>query len=83
MHQSTYQRYDTDVDPFSVDDGFAYAEGDNYQDWDPADDKGFSYQQMSEAKESSRTSSKSKSKGKHKQNSDALISNDELDYSPE
>ncbi|XP_066476327.1 solute carrier family 7 member 14 [Tiliqua scincoides] len=83
LHQSMYQRYDTDVDPFSVDDGFSYAEGDNYQDWDPADDKGFSYQQMSEAKESSRTSSKSKCKGKHKQNSDTLISNDELDYSPE
>ncbi|XP_053164419.1 probable cationic amino acid transporter isoform X2 [Hemicordylus capensis] len=83
LHQSTYQRYDVDVDPFSVEDGFAYAESDNYQDWDPADDKGFSYQQMSGAKESSRTSSKSKSKGKHKQNSDALISNDELDDSPE
>ncbi|XP_042312009.1 probable cationic amino acid transporter [Sceloporus undulatus] len=83
LHQSTYQRYDVDVDPFSVEDGFAYAESENYQDWDPADDKGFSYQQMSETKESSRTSSKSKSKGKHKQNSDALISNDELDYSPE
>ncbi|KAH0624146.1 hypothetical protein JD844_007581 [Phrynosoma platyrhinos] len=83
LHQSTYQRYDVDVDPFSVEDGFAYAESENYQDWDPANDKGFSYQQMSETKESSRTSSKSKSKGKHKQNSDALISNDELDYSPE
>ncbi|XP_003218184.1 solute carrier family 7 member 14 [Anolis carolinensis] len=83
LHQSTYQRYDVDVDPFSVDDGFAYAESENYQDWDPADDKGFSYQQMSETKESSRTSSKAKSKSKHKQNSDALISNDELDYSPE
>nr|XP_060623515.1 probable cationic amino acid transporter [Anolis sagrei ordinatus] len=83
LHQSTYQRYDVDVDPFSVEDGFAYAESENYQDWDPADDKGFSYQQMSETKESSRTSSKAKSKSKHKQNSDALISNDELDYSPE
>nr|XP_020649478.1 probable cationic amino acid transporter [Pogona vitticeps] len=83
LHQSTYQRYDVDVDPFSVEDGFTYAESENYQDWDHADDKGFSYQQMSETKESSRTSGKSKSKGKHKQNSDALISNDELDYSPE
>ncbi|CAM5138109.1 unnamed protein product [Eretmochelys imbricata] len=84
LHQSTYQRYDVDVDPFSVEEGFSYAnESDNYQDWQPSEDKGFSYQQMSEAKESSRTSSKSKSKGKHKQNFEALIANDELDYSPE
>uniref|UniRef100_A0A8C4YG08 Solute carrier family 7 member 14 n=1 Tax=Gopherus evgoodei TaxID=1825980 RepID=A0A8C4YG08_9SAUR len=84
LHQSTYQRYDVDVDPFSVEEGFSYAnESDNYQDLEPSEDKGFSYQQMSEAKESSRTSSKSKSKGKHKQNFEALIANDELDYSPE
>uniref|UniRef100_A0A8C7E9A5 Solute carrier family 7 member 14 n=1 Tax=Nothoprocta perdicaria TaxID=30464 RepID=A0A8C7E9A5_NOTPE len=84
LHQSTYQRYDVDVDPFSVDDGFSYAnESENYQDWGPSEDKGFSYQQMTGAKESHRTSSKSKSKGKHKQNSEALIANDELDYSPE
>lgn len=83
LHQSTYQRYDTDVDPFSVEDGFSYAETEKYQNWDPADDKGFTYQQMSEAQGSSRTISKSKSKGKHKPNSDTLISNDELDYSPE
>uniref|UniRef100_A0A674IQT0 Solute carrier family 7 member 14 n=1 Tax=Terrapene triunguis TaxID=2587831 RepID=A0A674IQT0_9SAUR len=84
LHQSTYQRYDVDVDPFSVEEGFSYAnESDNYQDWGPSEDKGFSYQQMSAAKESSRTSSKSKSKGKHKQNFEALIANDELDYSPE
>ncbi|CAM5164215.1 unnamed protein product [Natator depressus] len=84
LHQSTYQRYDVDVDPFSVEEGFSYAnESDNYQDWQPSEEKGFSYQQMSEAKESSRTSSKSKSKGKHKQNFEALIANDELDYSPE
>nr|XP_005299307.1 probable cationic amino acid transporter [Chrysemys picta bellii] len=84
LHQSTYQRYDVDVDPFSVEEGFSYAnESDNYQDWGPSEDKGFSYQQMAAAKESSRTSSKSKSKGKHKQNFEALIANDELDYSPE
>uniref|UniRef100_A0A8B9SCN9 Solute carrier family 7 member 14 n=1 Tax=Apteryx owenii TaxID=8824 RepID=A0A8B9SCN9_APTOW len=84
LHQSTYQRYDVDVDPFSVDDGFSYAnESENYQDWGPSEDKGFSYQQMAGAKESHRTSSKPKSKGKHKQNSEALIANDELDYSPE
>lgn len=83
LHQSTYQRYDVDVDPFSVEEGFSYAENDNYQDWGASEDKGFSYQQMSEAKESNRTSSKSKSKGKHKQNSEALIANDELDDSPE
>ncbi|XP_019388273.1 PREDICTED: probable cationic amino acid transporter [Crocodylus porosus] len=83
LHQSTYQRYDVDVDPFSVEEGFSYAENDNYQDWGASEDKGFSYQQMSEAKESNRTSSKSKSKGKHKPNSEALIANDELDDSPE
>ncbi|XP_019358835.1 PREDICTED: probable cationic amino acid transporter [Gavialis gangeticus] len=83
LHQSTYQRYDVDVDPFSVEEGFSYAENDNYQDWGASEDKSFSYQQMSEAKESNRTGSKSKSKGKHKQNSEALIANDELDDSPE
>ncbi|XP_032081650.1 probable cationic amino acid transporter [Thamnophis elegans] len=83
LHQSTYQRYDVDVDPFSIEEGFDSAGNEKYQDWDAADDKGFSYQQMAEGKESSRTSSKSKNKAKHKPNSDALISNDELDYSPE
>ncbi|XP_021252501.1 probable cationic amino acid transporter [Numida meleagris] len=84
LHQSTYQRYDVDVDPFSVDDGFSYAtEGESYPDWGPPEDKGFSYQQMAGAKESHRTSSRSKSKGRHKPPSEALIANDELDYSPE
>ncbi|XP_026561468.1 probable cationic amino acid transporter [Pseudonaja textilis] len=83
LHQSTYQRYDVDVDPFSVEEGFDSTGNEKYQDWEPVDDKNFSYQQMSKGKESSRTSSKSKNKAKHKQNSDALISNDELDYSPE
>lgn len=84
LHQSTYQRYDVDVDPFSVDDGFSYAtEGESYPDWGPPEDKGFSYQQMAGAKESHRTSSRSKSKGRHKPSSEALIANDELDYSPE
>lgn len=36
LHQSTYQRYDVDVDPFSVDDGFSYAaEGESYPGWAP------------------------------------------------
>lgn len=84
LHQSTYQRYDVDVDPFSVDDGFSYAaEGESYPGWGPAEDKGFSYQQMAGAKESHRTGSRSKSKGRHKPPSEALIANDELDYSPE
>nr|XP_044986295.1 probable cationic amino acid transporter isoform X1 [Jaculus jaculus] len=84
LHQSTYQRYDVD-DPFSVEEGFSYAtEGESQEDWGgPAEDKGFYYQQMSDAKANSRTSSKAKSKSKHKQNSEALIANDELDYSPE
>ncbi|XP_075405027.1 solute carrier family 7 member 14 [Tenrec ecaudatus] len=83
LHQSTYQRYDVD-DPFSGD-PFSYAtEGDGQEDWGrPAEDKGFSSQQMSHAKANSWTSSKAKSKSKHKQNSEALIENDELDYSPE
>lgn len=84
LHQSMYQRYDVD-DPFSVEEGFSYAtEGESQEDWGgPAEDKGFYYQQMSEAKTNTRTSSKAKSKSKHKQNSEALIANDELDYSPE
>ncbi|XP_012332052.2 solute carrier family 7 member 14 [Aotus nancymaae] len=84
LHQSTYQRYDVD-DPFSVEEGFSYAtEGESQEDWGgPAEDKGFYYQQMSDAKANGRTSSKAKSKSKHKQNSEVLIANDELDYSPE
>ncbi|XP_045707799.1 probable cationic amino acid transporter isoform X2 [Phyllostomus hastatus] len=84
LHQSTYQRYDVD-DPFSVEEGFSYAtEGESQENWGgPAEDKGFYYQQMSDVKENTRTSSKAKSKSKHKQNSEALIANDELDYSPE
>ncbi|KAM9189937.1 solute carrier family 7 member 14 [Dugong dugon] len=84
LHQSRYQRYDVD-DPFSVEEGFSYTtEGESQEDWGrPAEDKGFYYQQMSDAKANSRTSSKVKSKSKHKQNSEALIANDELDYSPE
>ncbi|XP_008828330.1 probable cationic amino acid transporter [Nannospalax galili] len=84
LHQSTYQRYDVD-DPFSVEEGFSYAtEGESQEDWGgPAEDKGFYYQQMSDAKANSRTSGKAKSKSKHKQHSEALIANEELDYSPE
>ncbi|XP_011804384.1 PREDICTED: probable cationic amino acid transporter [Colobus angolensis palliatus] len=84
LHQSTYQRYDVD-DPFSVEEGFSYAtEGESQEDWGgPTEDKGFYYQQMSDAKANARTNSKAKSKSKHKQNSEALIANDELDYSPE
>ncbi|XP_069474864.1 solute carrier family 7 member 14 [Ambystoma mexicanum] len=83
LHQSTYQRYDVD-DPFSVEEHFAYVgEEDKQQEWGEAEEKGFTYHQMADDKENSRTSSKSKSKGKHKHNSDALITNDELDYSPE
>ncbi|KAL4692069.1 hypothetical protein H8958_000300 [Nasalis larvatus] len=84
LHQSTYQRYDVD-DPFSVEEGFSYAtEGESQEDWGgPTEDKGFYYQQMSDVKANGRTSSKAKSKSKHKQNSEALIANDELDYSPE
>ncbi|XP_006200878.1 solute carrier family 7 member 14 [Vicugna pacos] len=84
LHQSMYQRYDVD-DPFSVEEGFSYAtEGESQENWGgPAEDKGFYYQQMSDAQANTRTSSKAKSKSKHRQNSEALIANDELDYSPE
>ncbi|ELV12886.1 putative cationic amino acid transporter [Tupaia chinensis] len=83
LHQSTYQRYDMD-DPFSTEEGFSYATEGESQAWGgPAEDKGFYYQQMSDAKANSRTSSKAKSKSKHKHNSEALIANEELDYSPE
>lgn len=84
LHQSTYQSYDVD-DPFSVEEGFSYAtEGESQENWGgPSEDKGFYYQQMSDATANTRTSSKAKSKSKHKKNSEALIANDELDYSPE
>ncbi|XP_029472329.1 probable cationic amino acid transporter [Rhinatrema bivittatum] len=83
LHQSTYQSYDVD-DPFSTEDGFSYApEEENDRDWGAPDEKGFRYQQMPDAKENSRTGTKPKSKGKHKEKPDALIANDELDYSPE
>ncbi|KAG2462473.1 probable cationic amino acid transporter [Polypterus senegalus] len=90
LHQSTYQRYDADVDDsFTVDDGFSYPEegGGQYQDWGPPEGKAYHYQQhgMPMSADNNRTShsSKSKSKGKSSRDSEALIANDELDYSPE
>ncbi|MBN3326752.1 S7A14 protein, partial [Atractosteus spatula] len=90
LHQSTYQRYDMDVDDsFTVDDGFSYPqeEGGQYQDWGPSQDRGYQYQQkaMPDAVDHNRTSqsSKSKSKGKSSKGFEALIADDELDYSPE
>ncbi|XP_073434974.1 solute carrier family 7 member 14 isoform X2 [Dendrobates tinctorius] len=80
LHQSTYQRYDVD-DTFSVDDGLSYPpEEEKSQDWGTADTKGYYYQQSGEAQDSNRTNSRSKTKGKHKQDFDALIANEELDY---
>ncbi|KAM4040364.1 solute carrier family 7 member 14 isoform 1-T3 [Anomaloglossus baeobatrachus] len=80
LHQSTYQRYDVD-DTFSVDDGFSYPpDEEKSQDWGSADPKGYYYQQSGEAQDSNRTNSRSKTKGKHKQDFDALIANEELDY---
>ena len=80
-----YSKYWEELDPFSVEEGFSYAtEGESQENWGgPAEDKGFYYQQMSDTQPNTRTSSKAKSKSKHKQNSEALIANDELDYSPE
>ncbi|KAM9317274.1 solute carrier family 7 member 14 [Gastrophryne carolinensis] len=80
LHQSTYQRYDVD-DTFSVEDAYSYApEGDKSQDSEAADTKGYYYQQAAEAQNSNRTNNRSKSKEKHRQNFDALIANEELDY---
>uniref|UniRef100_A0A8C5Q3S3 Solute carrier family 7 member 14 n=1 Tax=Leptobrachium leishanense TaxID=445787 RepID=A0A8C5Q3S3_9ANUR len=82
LHQSTYQRYDVD-DTLSVEDPYSYAPDEGkFQDWETGDTKGY-YQQSAEAQDSNRTGSRSKSRGKHKQDSGALIDNDELDYSAE
>ncbi|XP_018409272.1 PREDICTED: probable cationic amino acid transporter [Nanorana parkeri] len=83
LHQSTYQRYDVD-DTFSVDDGYSNApEEEKSQDWENADTKGHYYQQAAEAQDSNRTNTRSKTKGKHKQDFQALIANEELDYPEE
>lgn len=90
FQQSTYQRYDGDVDDsFTADDGFGYPEegGGQHQDWGAPEDRGYHYQQQQAMPDSvdNRTShsSKPKSKGKSSRNSEALIASDELDYSPE
>ncbi|KAK1168624.1 putative cationic amino acid transporter [Acipenser oxyrinchus oxyrinchus] len=90
FQQSTYQRYDGDVDDsFTVDDGFGYPEegGGQHQDWGAPEERGYHYQQQQAMPDSvdNRTShsSKPKSKGKSSRNSEALIASDELDYSPE
>ncbi|OCT80776.1 probable cationic amino acid transporter [Xenopus laevis] len=82
LHQSTYQRYDVD-DTFSVDDGFAYPSEENAQDWGGTETKDSYYQQDPATEGNSQMNSRPKSKRKHKQDSDALIANDELDYGAE
>ncbi|KAG8445188.1 hypothetical protein GDO86_010095 [Hymenochirus boettgeri] len=80
LHQSTYQRYDVD-DTFAVDDEFSYPPGEeSFQDWRGAETKDSYYQQEPATEGTNQTNSRSKSKRKHKQDSDALIANDELDY---
>uniref|UniRef100_A0A4W3HJR3 Solute carrier family 7 member 14a n=1 Tax=Callorhinchus milii TaxID=7868 RepID=A0A4W3HJR3_CALMI len=86
LRQSTYQRYD-------VDDGFGMEDrgdsggggGGQYQDWSSSDDRGQSTKQtMPDIVGNHRTyNNKPKSKGKYVQRSEALIANDELDYSTE
>ncbi|MGH0123984.1 UNVERIFIED_CONTAM: hypothetical protein FKN15_019258 [Acipenser sinensis] len=90
FQQSTYQRYDGDVDDsFTADDGFGYPEegGGQHQDWGAPEDRGYHYQQQQAMPDcvDNRTShsNKPKSKGKSSRNSEALIASDELDYSPE
>ncbi|OCT56514.1 probable cationic amino acid transporter [Xenopus laevis] len=82
LHQSTYQRYDVD-DTFSVDDGLSYPSEENFQDWGGRETKDSYYQQDPETEGNSQMNSRPKSKRKHKQDSDALIANDELDYGAE
>ncbi|KAE8603955.1 hypothetical protein XENTR_v10014518 [Xenopus tropicalis] len=82
LHQSTYQRYDVD-DNFSVDDGFSYPSEENFQDWGGTETKDSYYQQDPKTEGNSQMNSRPKSKRKHKQDSDALIANDELDYGAE
>ncbi|XP_072897884.1 probable cationic amino acid transporter [Hemitrygon akajei] len=81
LSQSTYQRYD-------VDDSFPYPEEEDNQwqeAWSAAEPKGYQSQQaMPDIVGNHRTyGSKAKGKGKHGKTSEALIANDELDYSPE
>ncbi|XP_066565028.1 solute carrier family 7 member 14 [Amia ocellicauda] len=90
LHQSTYQRYDMDVDDtFTVDDDIPYPQegGEQYQDWAAPKDSSYQHQQKAvpDAVDNNRTSqcSKPKSKGKSSKGFEALIADDELDYSPE
>uniref|UniRef100_UPI00398EDF89 probable cationic amino acid transporter n=1 Tax=Pristiophorus japonicus TaxID=55135 RepID=UPI00398EDF89 len=87
LSQSTYQRYDVD-DSFTVDESFAYPEelaSQRPEEWPPAEQTGYQSQQaMPDIVGNHRTyNNKPKSKGKYVEKSEALIANDELDYSPE
>ncbi|KPP67730.1 putative cationic amino acid transporter [Scleropages formosus] len=94
VHASTYQRYGADVDEgFAADDDlYPGCDGGPYQVWGAPEETGYSFQQQSQPQptpdsgDASRTSSHSsrlKSKGKPGRGFEALIVDDELDYSPE
>ncbi|XP_067850643.1 solute carrier family 7 member 14-like [Heptranchias perlo] len=89
LSQSTYQRYDVD-DSLVVDESFPYPEEEcsrrrGEEDWPSAEQTGYQTQQaMPDLVGNHRTyNNKPKSKGKYVEKSEALIANDELDYSPE
>ncbi|KAJ8394976.1 hypothetical protein AAFF_G00039270 [Aldrovandia affinis] len=89
-HASTYQRYDAGVDDsFAMDeDLYPQDDGSQYQGWNAPEEKGYQYQQQSEPDrpDDNRTSSQGrrpKKKGKSNKGFEALIADQEMDYSPE
>ncbi|KAI1891308.1 hypothetical protein AGOR_G00142460 [Albula goreensis] len=93
-HASTYQRYDAGVDDsFAMDeDLYPQDDGSSYQGWNAPEERGYQqgyqYQQPPAPSEpdDSRTASQGrrpKSKSKSNKGFEALIADDEMDYSPE
>lgn len=94
VHASTYQRYGADVDEGFAADNDLYPGGDGgpFQPWGAPEDTGYSSEQQRQPVPAPaggndiRTptqSSRAKSKGKAGHGFQALIVDDELDYSPE
>ncbi|KAJ8279278.1 hypothetical protein COCON_G00063440 [Conger conger] len=88
-HASTYQRYDTGVDDsFAMDeDLYPQDDGSQYQGWNAPEERGYQYQQQPAADEldHNRASQgrRPKSKGKANKGFEALVADDDMDYSPE
>ncbi|XP_064188690.1 probable cationic amino acid transporter [Anguilla rostrata] len=93
-HASTYQRYDAGVDDsFAMDeDLYPQDDGSQYQGWNAPEERGCQYQYQYQQPpapdelDDNRTSSqgkRTKSKGKTKKGFEALVADDEMDYSPE